>query len=330
MHEILCLAEHRNGKIRDVTFEMLGKAQEVSGPLEADICVALLGCDTSSHAHRLRKYANKVIVVEDENLLNFSSDAYQTGLASLVRERKPILTMIGHTAFGVEIAPSLAIELDLPIATDCIDIKVDRGKPYAIRQMFGGKVNARVTFPGADQYMVTMRQGIFRVEEGTLDGEIVGISLAPERQISRKTFVKYIEREVGEVDITRFDKIVSVGRGLKERENISIIEELVELIGGGLACSRPVVDAGWLSADRQVGQSGKTVKPKLYISVGISGAFQHVQGMRDSETIIAINKDSSSPIFNVADYGITEDMFKILPILCEKIRGSRNNKERKK
>lgn len=320
MNEIFCLAEHRMGKVRDVTFEMLGKARELSGPLRADICAVILGYNMSSFAYEVQKYANKVIVVEDEGLLDFNSDAYQSVLVPLISERKPILTMIAHTAYGVDIAPSLAIKLDLPIATDCIDIEIDGGKLYVVRQMYGGKVNAKVSFRGAERYMVTIRQGVLRVKEGTLSGEIVRIGSVFKRETLRKTFVKYIEPEVGTIDITRFDKIVSVGRGIKEKKNLQIVEELAELIGAGFACSRPIVDARWLSVDRQVGQSGKTVKPKLYIAVGISGAFQHVQGMRDSETIIAINNDPGSPIFDVADYGVVEDIFKVLPMLCARIK----------
>lgn len=327
MNEIFCLAEHRRGKIREITFEMLGKAQELSKPLKANVCAVVLGFKMEEFAQNLKEYADKVLIVEDEGLTDFNSDIYQHVLASLILERKPIVTMIGHTAFGVELAPSLAVQTDIPIAMDCIDLEVDESKVYAIRQIYSGKVNAMVSFSKTDRYMVTIRQGVFRSKDKDKDskGEVIRMGPILRKEFTRKRFVKYIEPKVAEIDITRFDTIVSVGRGIRKREKLSIVEELAEVLGGVLACSRPIVDAGWLSVDRQIGQSGKTVKPNLIITVGISGAFQHILGMKGSENIVAINNDPGAPIFNFSDYGVVDDLFKMLPSLCDKIKEEKGN-----
>jgi electron transfer flavoprotein alpha subunit len=318
--EIFCLAEHRSDELRDVTLELLGEATDLAEKLDAEVSAVLLGHDITSFAQELSSHAKRVLVVEDEKLTDFNQAVYQKVLYHLIHEHKPVLTLIGHTAFGMDLAPSLAVETDLPLATDCIDLEVEEGELFAVRQMYGGKVNARVSFPGARQYMVTVRQGAFPAANGESKGEILTIPCPLTEEIKNKKFVRYVEAEAGEVDITQADVIVSVGRGIKKKENMPIVEELADCLGGVVACSRPVVDLDWLSKDRQVGQSGKTVKPKLYLAVGISGAFQHVVAMRGSETIIAINKDANAPIFSIADYGIVDDLSEVVPALSAKIK----------
>ena len=320
MKEIFCLAEHRRGDLRAITLELLGKAEKLADKLDAEVSAVLLGYNVDSFAQQLSNHAKKVLVIEDEKLADFNQAAYQKVLSHLMNEHKPVITMIGHTAFGMDLAPSLAVEMDLPLATDCIALEVESGELFTIRQMYGGKVNARISFPGARRYMATVRQGAFPAGEGKSKGEIIAIPSPITDEIKSKKFVRYVEAEAGEVDITQANIIVAVGRGIKKNENMPVVEELTEYLGGVIACSRPIVDSGWLSKDRQVGQSGKTVKPKLYLAVGISGAFQHVMGMRGSETIIAINKDNNAPIFSIADYGIVDDLFKVMPVLSTKIK----------
>jgi electron transfer flavoprotein alpha subunit len=320
MKEIFCLVEHRRGELRDITLELLGKARELADKLDAEVSAVLLGYNVDGFAQQLSSHAKKVLVIEDEKLADFNQAAYQKVLSHLMHEHKPVITMIGHTAFGMDLAPSLAVEMDLPLATDCIDLDVENGELFTVRQMYGGKVNARISFPEARQYMVTGRQGVFPAWDEKSKGKIIAIPFPITDEIRSKKFVRYVEAEAGEVDITQANIIVAVGRGIKKNENMPVVEELTERLGGVIACSRPIVDSGWLSKDRQVGQSGKTVKPKLYLAVGISGAFQHVMGMRGSETIIAINKDSNAPIFSVADYGVVDDLFKVIPVLSAKIR----------
>ena len=320
MKEIFCLAEHRSGELRDVTLELLGKANDLADKLDGEVVAVLLGHDVGRFAQELSSHADRVLVVEDEKLANFNQAAYQKVLSHLIHEHKPVLTLIGHTAFGMDLAPSLAVEVDLPLATDCIDLEVEGGGLFAVRQMYGGKVNARVSFPGARQYIVTVRQGAFPAGKGESKGEVAAVPCPVTEEIKNKKFIRYVEAEAGEVDITQADIVVSVGRGIKKKENMPIVEELADCLGGVVAGSRPVVDSEWLPKDRQVGQSGKTVKPRLYVAVGISGAFQHVVAMRGSETIIAINKDANAPIFNVAHYGIVDDLSDVVPALSAKIK----------
>ncbi len=191
------------------------------------------------------------------------------------------------------------------------------------RQIYGGKIDERVSFRDAATALVTVRAAAFPVENGKKSGSVTEPDVTVPDEPAIRRFVEYVEAAVGDVDITKSDVIVAVGRGIKEEENLALVEELAELLGGVVGCSRPVVDAGWLPKDRQVGSSGKTVKPKLYVAVGISGQFQHMSGMKAAETIVAINKDPKAPIFSEADYGIVGDLFKIVPALKEKILAAR-------
>jgi electron transfer flavoprotein alpha subunit len=244
----------------------------------------------------------------------------------LLIERKPFLTLIGHTATGMDFAPSLAAHLKMPLATDCIGIELQGETFSLIRQLYGGKINAEVSFIKKAPYMATVRSGAFPVvEKDPLDGEIVPLPSLLAHEGLAKRFLQYVEAAVGEVDITQADILVSVGRGIKGPENIPMMKELADAIGGTLSCSRPVVDKKWLPKACQVGTSGKTVKPKVYIAIGISGAFQHIAGMKGAATVIAINKDPKAPIFGVAQYGIVADLFKIVPVLKDKIKELRKS-----
>ena len=321
MKEIIVLAEHRRGELRDVTWEMLSKGRQLSESLGAEINVALLGKGVNHLAEALKPKTNRVLLVEDERLEAFNSITYEKVLTQLITERKPFLTLIAHTAMGMDLAPGLATHLKIPLATDCIGIDLEGETLSLTRQLYGGKVNAAVSFLKTGPYIVTVRSGAFPVlEKGPLAGEIVPLPSPLTDEGLAKRFLQYVEAAAGEVDITQADILVSVGRGIKEAENIPIVKELAEALGGALACSRPVVDKKWLPKGCQVGTSGKTVKPKVYIAIGISGAFQHIAGMKGAGTIIAINKDPKAPIFGVAQYGIVADLFKIVPVLKNKVK----------
>jgi electron transfer flavoprotein alpha subunit len=322
MGDVFVLAEHRRGELREVTLEMLGKGRKLANQMGGNLKAVLLGHGVDAFASELADQAHEVLVVEDERLENFNSELYQEVLVSLLADRKPTLTLIGHTACGMDLAPSLAAELDLPLATDCIGFEFEDGRLLAIREMYGGKLQANVSFGGSEQYMATVRQAAFPIKElEPLGGQIVAVDSPLAEEARRKKFIEYVEAAIGDVDITQSEVVVAVGRGIKEQENLEIVQKLAEVAGGVLAGSRPVIDAGWLPPDRQVGQSGKTVKPKLYIAVGISGASQHLSGMKSSDTIVAINKDPGAPIFNVATYGIVDDLFKVVPALTEQLSG---------
>jgi len=321
MPEIFVLAEHRQGQIRDITFEMLTKARELAQKTNTEPTALILGRDTKEKAKTISEHAKKVLLVEDSKLENFNSDAYQKALSNLIREHKPLLTMMGHTSYGVELAPRLAAALNLPLATDCIDLTLENQTLIVTRQMYGGKVNVKATARKAESYITTIRQAAFTAQKpaAPLNGQITEVPSPLTEEITTKQFIQYVLPPPGGVDITAAEKLVGIGRGIKDAANMPIMEELAKTLGAVLSCSRPVVDKGWLPSDRQVGSSGKTVKPKLYIAVGISGAFQHVLGMKNSDLIIAINKDPKAPIFSFADYGIIEDLFKVVPALKGKI-----------
>lgn len=316
--DIFVIAEHRRGEIRDITFELLTKGYELSKD-GGRLHTVLLGFQNEKMIDELKPFSDGILNIDDEKLKDFNAEYYQMVLSNLLQEKKPFITLLGQTAFGIDLAPSLATALDMPYAADCIDIEIDKERVYTEKQIYGGKISSRVSLVENWGYMVSVRPGSIAPKEGELKAEVTAITSPLKEEIDYRRFVQYIEAAKGEVDITQAEVVVGIGRGLKEDKNLPLMEEFAKSIGGVLACSRPVVDAGWLSKDRQVGSSGKTVKPKLYIAVGISGAFQHVMGMKSADTIVAINKDPNAPIFTVADYGIVGDLFQIIPKLNEKV-----------
>lgn len=321
MKEIVVVAEHRKGELRDVTWEMLSKGRQLAEGMGADLEVALLGKGVSGLAEALKPKAKRVFVAEDPRLDAFNAETYKKVLTQLITERKPFLTLVGHTAMGMDLAPRLAAHLKMPLASDCIGIEPKDETLSLTRQVYGGKVNAEVSFAKKGPYMITVRPGAFPVvEKEPLAGEIVPIPSPLTDEGLARRFIQYVEAAAGGVDITQADILIAVGRGIKEADNIPVVKELADAVGGALACSRPVVDKKWLPKGCQVGTSGKTVKPKVYIAVGISGAFQHIAGMKGAGTIIAINKDPKAPIFSVAHYGIVGDLFKIVPVIKDKIK----------
>jgi electron transfer flavoprotein alpha subunit len=324
MGEILVLAEHRRGEIRDVTWEMLARGRQLAKALDAEINVALLGKGLGHFAEALARNSNKVFLIDDARLEIFNSENYQAALTPLLIERRPLLTLISHSSMGMDLAPSLAARLRMPLATDCIGIDLEGTAWSVTRQLFGGKINAKVIFNRQAPSMATIRSGAFQITEGdSLNGKIIPLPSPLSDGALAKRFLEYVEAVLGDIDITKADILVAVGRGIKGVEHIPMAKELADAVGGTLACSRPVVDKRWLPKSCQVGTSGKTVRPKVYIALGISGAFQHMAGMKGAATIIAVNKDPKAPIFNIAHYGIVGDLFKVVPVLKEKVEGLR-------
>jgi electron transfer flavoprotein alpha subunit len=322
MSEIFILVEHRQGKIRDITYEMLAVGEKLASQQGISSTAVLLGHNVKNFAEELAIKAPKVLVVEDAQLENFNSILYQKVLSSLIAKYQPFLTLIGHTAFGMDLTPSVSVEMGFPLVTDCIGLSFEENRLKAVRSIYGGKVNANVSLRESKGYVATVRPGVFTpAMPGEKKGGILLESSPLQGTIDVKKFIEYIEAPITGEDITQAEIIVSVGQGIGGPEHIPIIEEVAKSLGGVIACSRPVVDRNWLPKDRQVGISGKTVKPKIYIAIGISGAFQHVTAMQGSETIIAINKDPRAPIFGVADYGIVDDFQNVIPILKEKAKG---------
>jgi electron transfer flavoprotein alpha subunit len=328
MAKIFVLAEHRQGQMRDITYEMLTKGREISEKTGSELTAVLLGSNVKEHAKMLAEYAKTVILIEDGKLENFNSEAYKRILSALIVQHRPVLVMMGHTSYGVDLAPRLAAALDLPLATDCIDLAFENGAFTLTRQMYGGKVNVKAVARKAETYIATVRQATFAPQKPSppANGQIVETQTPLTEEITEKRFIQYVLPPPGGVDITVAEKLVGVGRGIKDVTNVPIVDELAKTLGGVLACSRPIVDKGWLPTDRQVGTSGKTVKPKLYLALGISGAFQHVLGMKGSDLIIAVNKDPKAPIFSFADYAVVEDLFKVVPALKSKVYESKMQK----
>jgi electron transfer flavoprotein alpha subunit len=321
MAKIFVLAEHRQGQVRDVTFEMLTKGREIAEKTGAELIAVILGKNVKEHAKNLAEYAKQVLLVEDSKLENFNSEAYRRILSALITEHKPSLVLMGHTSYGVDLAPRLAAALNLPLATDCIDLAFENGVLTVTKQMYGGKVNVKTNVKKAETHIATVRQATFAPQkpEPPANGQIMEIPSPLAEEIQEKRFIQYVLPPPGGVDITAAEKLVGIGRGIKDVANIPMVEDLAKTMGAVLSCSRPIVDKGWLPTDRQVGTSGKTVKPKLYIAVGISGAFQHILGMKSADLIIAINKDPKAPIFSFSDYGVVDDLFKVVPALKSKV-----------
>jgi len=319
MTEILVVAEHRRRTLADISLQMLSKGRQLADQAGAQLLALIIGKDVNKHAATLARWADKVLVVKNNELEESLAEPCQSILSSTIKERKPNLVLIGHSSFGMDLAPPLAVELKAPLATDCLDISIENDTVIAVRSIYNGKVNAIYSFAPSETIIVTGRIGEFPVEESDRQGQTEEIESALHGELEYKRFEGYVEQEAGGVDITQADVLVSVGRGIKEKENLEMAEKLAEVLGGVVSCSRPVVDYGWLPSEHQVGLSGKTVEPKLYLALGISGAFQHMVGMKGSKITVAINKDAKAPIFNVTDYGIVDDILKVVPALTKKI-----------
>ena len=322
MGDIFVVVEHRKGEVRDITFEMLSKADELCKANSHTLTSVVLGEKDEAFLKDIAQKSDKVIVYEDDRLKNFNSDYYKGILGFLILEQKPFLTLIGHTSWGMELAPALSVKTEYPIATDCVDIQVENEALFAIRQIYSGKVFSRVSLKESDSYILTVRPAAFPPDTAEdRSGEVEKREIPADLPEPRKQFIEFVDAGAGEVDITQADLLVSIGRGVGEEDNIEVIKELADKLGATISCSRPVVDKNWLPNYHQVGTSGKSVKPKVYFALGISGAFQHVAGISGAGTVIAVNKDKKAPIFRVADYGVVEDLFKVVDALKEKTAG---------
>ena len=284
--EIFAVAEHRDGELVPSSFELLNLANSMKGNDKSNAII--LSRNARVFAERLAKYADKVWAVEDETPENYNPEIYIDIISQIVRGNKPAIILIGDTSVGREYAPCLAVKLNATVQTDVVGIDLSKGVSIS-KYICQGKVMVDMELKNKEFYVLTIRQRVFKEgPEVKGESEVIGIksSITPKRK-----FIKYIEPEIGEVDISREDVLVTVGRGIKDPSKMDTVEELAKLLGGVVAGTRPVIDNGWLPKDRQVGISGKVVAPKVYLGLGVSGAFQHVMGMNDSELIIAVNKD---------------------------------------
>lgn len=319
MGNVFVLAEHRQGSLREISLEMLTVASQVAKQNGGEAVAILLGNGVDSLAEKLAGYSDKVLYVDDPLFADYNSEKYQRALVELIKQNNPELFIIGHTTQGVDLAPALAVEMSMPFVSDVIEVGFADGKMQPVRQYYQGKVNANFAFKREPPYLITLREATVEIPEPSKQGAIEKIESPLKEDIEYRRFIEYVEAEVGDVDITQSEILVAVGRGIREDKNMPIIEELAKAMKADICGSRAATDAGWIPHDRQVGTSGKTVKPKLYVAIGISGAFQHLAGMKGAKTIVAINKDPDAPIFSVADFAIIDDLFKVVPKLTEKL-----------
>ncbi len=312
---VMVLAEHRQGALRDVTLEMLTAARALNQPVEA----VLLGDRVDPMVDQLKTQADRIIYASGPAFKEFNYEPYQQALVKLVTERKPDVLLVAHSAFGTDLGPSLAVALGAPLVSDATALaRTDNGLVVS-RGMYSGKLVADWLIPSTPA-VVMVRQSNFKPEPAGKTAEVIRWEPGDITAGAKTKFITLEEVPTTGIDITKASIIIGVGRGIKEDKNLPLVKELAQDLGAVLAASRPVVDAGWLPKEVQVGSSGKTVKPKLYIALGISGAFQHVAGMKGAETIIAVNKDPKAPIFAVAHYGIVDDLLKVVPALRQKVK----------
>jgi electron transfer flavoprotein alpha subunit len=310
MSGILVLAETRRGELRDVSLELVSAALEVKEPAGGRLAVAVIGSHADRFAGDLAAEGVDEVLTVSAPAGQFEPHVWQRALQELTETEQPALVLLGHTIDSLGFAPAVAAHLALGFASDVTAILWSDG-PRALRGAYGDKLVAELEFPGKACTLLTVRPGIFPVAAA-------GSGPAPARAVSidldgaaRTEHVEYLEVAAGDVDITKAEFLLSIGRGIEDKDNIPRFEQLAEKFGATLSVSRPIVDAGWMPSARQVGQSGKTVKPRVYLALGISGAVQHLAGMRTADTIIAVNTDPEAPIFGVAHYGAVADLFEV-------------------
>ncbi len=337
---VFIFAQQTDGKISPIAFELLGKARDLADNLETDVTAVLLGSDVKNLSDSLGEYgADKVIIVDDPVLKVYRTEPYTQALTAVINEFKPEIMLVGATAIGRDLGPRVSARVGTGLTADCTMLEIGDfplnplpGKEQKHNQLlmtrpaFGGNTIATIACPDNRPQMATVRPGVMQKIERREGSKAEIIEFSPTLE-ENNCYVEILDivKEVSQtVDIQEAKILVSGGRGVGSKENFKILEELADALGGTVSCSRAVVDSGWLPKDLQVGQTGKTVRPNLYFAIGISGAIQHAAGMEESDIIIAINKDPSAPIFDIADYGIVGDLNKIVPMLTEAVKSQVN------
>jgi len=311
-NDVFVITEHMDGKFSDVSFEMVGKAKELASAFGGQTVAVVMGSAISANVFS----SDLTIHVDDTNLAQFNPEVYGRVVEALVKQGSPRLVMFGWTATGMDLAAWLSARLDVPCVAYGRDLCIENNVLIVTSQVYGGRMIADVA-PEGDMAVVACLAGSFPVEAGQGTTAATPI-ISPVSLDGVKTrFVESIQPAAGDVDITAQSKLVSIGRGIGSKDNVELAEELAQKLGATLSSSRPVVDAGWLPRTRQVGKSGLKVKPKLYLMLGISGAPEHLEGMKSAELIIAINTDKKAPIFNIAHYGATADLFEVAEAMLE-------------
>ena len=316
---ILVFIEHKAGALNKTSLEAIAAAQKLGRDTGAKVTAVVLG--SSSLAQEIAAYdLEKVISAENDKLADYTPDAYAEVLEQVIRVTNPSYVIMSHTYLARDFAPKVAARFQKGLIGDCIRMTVADGKATFTRRIFLGKLDADIVSDGEPPTFVTFQSGAFRGDQAVKGSGAPVESMTVEVSEPRMKPEPAFQEAKQAVDLSKADVIVAVGRGIKSKDNLALAERLAEALGGDLAASRPICDAEWLPIDRQIGSSGQTVAPKLYVAIGISGAIQHLVGMKNSQTIVAINKDPEAPIFDIADYGIVGDLFEAVPVLTEEIK----------
>lgn len=323
---VLVVTEQRAGVWHRMSFEALAAGQEAAAAMGTRLVVAAVGGNVGSLASELAGLqVDEVVAVEHPSLETYTADAFADALRQAVSDLQPGLVLFPHTYQVRDLAPKLAVSMDRPFISDAVGMRQEDGRWILARQLFQGKLHADVALEGEPPHFVSLQSGAFRadaVRQGTGPAPVRSLPVSIDTETLRTSASEPFQEAQDAVDLSSAEIIVSVGRGIQRPDNIPLARELADALGGELAASRPICDSGWLPLDRQIGSSGQTVAPKLYLALGISGAIQHVVGMKGASTIAAVNKDEGAPIFEIADYGIVADLFDIVPALLEAIRDS--------
>jgi electron transfer flavoprotein alpha subunit len=319
MPDILIVAEHVKGNPKKYSIELAGKAGELAKTLGCNVTAVLFGESADKIGREFGHYGvSKVIAASHPDLNNYSSEGYANVLCEIISSEKPAIVLGTASPLGRDLFARVAARLKVGLAPDCTNVRIENGRLFVKRPIYAGKVIIDATLEGTPQ-MATIRPNTFPIPEPHSNSpQVVTLNVNPGTAAAKLKEV--VEAETGMVDLTEADRIVSGGRAMASKENFEIIRNLAKTIGASVGASRAAVDAGYISHDHQVGQTGKTVNPTLYIACGISGSIQHLAGMRTSKIIVAINKDAEAPIFSKADYGIVGDLFKVVPVLTEKLK----------
>jgi len=321
---IWVFAEQRDGKIKSVSLELLAKARELAGGLKTEVCAVCCGHSVADIQQLISHGADKVFLVDSPELATNPGDLLTAQLSGLIQEYKPEIVLAGATALGRSFIPRVAARVKCGLTADCTGLEIDIEKRQLLqtRPTFGGNIMATIICPSSRPQMSTVRPRTFKktVPDLSRQGQIIKLDFQKEGVTALTQLLNFVEDVTEKVKLDEADVIVAGGRGLGKPENFQLIAELASAMGAALGSSRPPVDEGWISYPHQVGQTGKTVAPKLYIACGISGAVQHLVGMQTADTIVAINSDPSAPIFDIATYGLVGDLFKIVPLLTQKLK----------
>jgi len=328
---VFVFVQQVDNKVTSVSYELISKGKELAKELNTEVTAVLLGHKVEALCTKLAKYgADKIVVVDDPALEVYMTEPYTHAVSEVIKVHKPEIVLFGATAIGRDLAPRVSARLHTGLTADCTKLEIDPETKNLMmtRPAFGGNIMATILCPEHRPQMATVRPGVMqRVEiEGDAKADVEQFKLNDIAAHMNVEIAEIIKKTAGKMDIMDAKVLVSGGRGMGSPENFKLLEDLAAAFGGTISSSRACVDAGWVEKDRQVGQTGKTVRPNLYIACGISGAIQHLAGMEESEIIIAINKDPGAPIFEVADYGIVGDATKILPLLTEQIKKILDNK----